>query len=174
MFSIASFFAYARLSVLSMTFGRPPMVVWPTAVPIPDPIDDERLSQIPGSSNEPIETQEMSKNAFFTNTLRLTDILMTVLKLEKYLSSTHLIEVEARLTANSPSYAHRNMYRPAEERKLQGTSHLESDITLAVVLDGDLVRWRQQLPEYLIYRSGDSASVEDTIFTRQAAVLHCR
>ena len=66
--------------VLSMTFGRPPMVVWPTIVTLPEPIDDEVLLTEPGSVAAPLRTQEMSMVGFFVQALKLTQILTDVLK----------------------------------------------------------------------------------------------
>lgn len=66
--------------VLSMTFGRPPMVVWPTVVTFPHPIDDELLLTEPGSVSQPFKDQEVSVVTFFVQALKLTKILMDVLK----------------------------------------------------------------------------------------------
>lgn len=66
--------------VLSMTFGRPPMVVWPTIVTFPDAVDDELLQITPGSVSQPIHVQNASTMSFFVEALKLTRILMTVLK----------------------------------------------------------------------------------------------
>jgi hypothetical protein len=63
-----------------MTFGRPPMVVWPTVVSFPAAVDDEMLSTQSGSVREPLPSQEFSMLAFFVHALELTRILMRVLK----------------------------------------------------------------------------------------------
>uniref|UniRef100_A0A8H7K9X2 Zn(2)-C6 fungal-type domain-containing protein n=1 Tax=Bionectria ochroleuca TaxID=29856 RepID=A0A8H7K9X2_BIOOC len=134
--------------VLSMTFGRPVMVVWRTVVPKPEPIDDESLSEKPGSSREPMTLQELSANAFFSQTLKLTDVLMLVLT---------------------------NFYRPVEERRISTLSNDPiSKLTLVVEVDNELARWRQQLPQHLIFQPSELSGETNPIYTRQAALLHFR
>ncbi|VUC27304.1 unnamed protein product, partial [Clonostachys rosea] len=134
--------------VLSMTFGRPVMIVWRTVVPKPEPIDDESLSEKPGSSSEPMELQELSMNAFFTQTLKLTDVLMLVLT---------------------------NFYRPVEERRISTLSNDPiSKLTLVVEVDNELARWREQLPHHLIFDPSELSGEANPIYTRQAALLHSR
>lgn len=56
------------------------MIVWPTVVPMPEPVEDDVLSLEPGSSAQPIAPQAVSITAFFVQALLLTKILMEVLR----------------------------------------------------------------------------------------------
>lgn len=78
--SVLTLLSWHLSRVLSMTLGRPPMVTWPTTVSIPEPVDDEFLSQEPGSSAQPLRSQKISTTALFAQTLKLTEILMSVLR----------------------------------------------------------------------------------------------
>ncbi|KAK8005891.1 hypothetical protein PG991_012188 [Apiospora marii] len=58
--------------VLSMTYGRPPMVIWPTSVPLPESIDDALLLPEPGSCSQPLRECAKSEVAFFVQALKLS------------------------------------------------------------------------------------------------------
>ncbi|KXJ87225.1 fungal-specific transcription factor domain-domain-containing protein [Microdochium bolleyi] len=147
--------------VLSMTLGRPPMVTWPTTIPMPAAVDDEELKTGAGSSCEEVAAGEApSKTAFFVHTLRLMDVMMSVLK---------------------------SLYRPFEELTRSSLFPSSSVETLSLIkiveLEAELARWRRDVPSYLRYHElGGQGSVSfsassggiDAVFLRQAIALHCR
>lgn len=67
--------------VHSMTFGRPPMVVWPSVVPYPSIVQDEELNMEPESASREIIRNSKAITAAFVNALKLSEILMEVLKI---------------------------------------------------------------------------------------------
>ncbi|KAF2249476.1 hypothetical protein BU26DRAFT_565122 [Trematosphaeria pertusa] len=131
-----------------MTFGRPPMVVWPSLVPFPAIVDDEELSMERSSSSTPLQEQHNSKIAFFIHALELSNTLIDVLK---------------------NFYTPRRTPRPAPSEGL----HSE-DCRPLLDLDDSLERWSGQLPEHLRYREDAPLDELGTIFRQQAVVLHCR
>ncbi|KAH7024380.1 uncharacterized protein B0I36DRAFT_331330 [Microdochium trichocladiopsis] len=143
-----------------MTLGRPPMVAWPTTIPMPVGVDDEQLKMNTGSYRDGMvgvagNEGNMSKIEFFVQTLKLTDVMMSVLK---------------------------NLYRPPEE-VITGATAAFNMQTVSLIkileLDADMARWRKAVPPHLAFTS--SSSLEPTlshssepIFLRQATSLHCR
>ncbi|KAH8882256.1 hypothetical protein GQ53DRAFT_847654 [Thozetella sp. PMI_491] len=135
--------------VLSMNSGRPPMVTWPTTVSIPEPVDDALLSVTPGSSAQPLRKQQKSEFAFFSETLKLSNIIMLVLK---------------------------TLYRPLNEVELGGLAKNETLTRLIRIIEinAELTRWRQEIPGYLVHDNEESLMRDDSPFRSQATMLHCR
>lgn len=69
-----------RARILGMIYGRPPMVFWPADVPHPEIVDDDALSTEPYSANEAPATVNVTEQAYFVHSLKLSDILLDVLK----------------------------------------------------------------------------------------------
>jgi hypothetical protein len=132
-----------------MTFGRPPMVCWPTVVPLPDPVDDELLLSEPGSVLRAVPTQELSLVEFYIQALKLTNILMVVLK---------------------------HLYIPLPEEMPTVIEGMRVDFPSLLDIDASLARWRRQLPQGLVYRHHNNMETgsEKPYIRRQSLALLCR
>ncbi|KAH7380595.1 fungal-specific transcription factor domain-containing protein [Pyrenochaeta sp. MPI-SDFR-AT-0127] len=134
--------------VLSMTFGRPPMVIWPSVVPFPAPVDDAYLAIEPSSAAQPYHNMVPSKIAFFIHALKLSDILIDVLKY---------------------------FYTPrVEHREPTADGFYLEDCDPLLDLDNRLERWSEGLPNYLQYDLETEIADDQGTFRTQAITLNCR
>ncbi|PSN70390.1 hypothetical protein BS50DRAFT_632282 [Corynespora cassiicola Philippines] len=134
--------------ILSMTFGRPPMLAWSSMIPFPMSIDDEQLSMEPSSSSNPLETREKSRISFFINAIKLSDILMDVLKY---------------------------FYAPRSLKPVSVPGGFRSmDLTPLLEFEDAIECWKAALPTYLQYHPEMMNVDYNSPFRSEAVILHYR
>lgn len=148
-----------------MTFGRPPMVIWPSSIPLPELTEDDLLSTQPYSSSEPIQQVEISTQGYFVYSVRYTEIILSVLRFV-------FVAVLSSAISLMPTSAF--YMQPHTSRAETASSPFqESNYAQLLDLDKSLNEWRNQLPGYI------RLTPEDDILgpgshIRQALALHCR
>lgn len=139
--------------IVSMTFGRPSMIPTNTRVPIPASIDDEYIPTPEDPLNlDPSQPPGIpSRMCFFTQTLKLYDILGDILSV--FYSSPR-----------SPPFSDR--------------ARAEEDYQAVLRFDRCLLNFQFELPDFLRFRYIDpetgSEIPRDPVLLRQANVLHSR
>lgn len=137
--------------IVSMTYGRPPMINSSVAAAVPRPlaIDEERLARSHNVQSH--QSREPSILDFFVHTLELYDILYDIL-VGFYSSSSS----SGNISVNQ-----------AWDKYLRG-----SDSTLDI--ERRLVRWESSLPPHLKLTDLDVQTKTNKHFRRQAIILHQR
>lgn len=131
-----------------MMLGRPTMTR-PSAVPLPEAIDDEYIQ--PGLQSCKQPENVVSKVEFYVQTLKLYHILRDVLS---------------------------EVYEPGmddEDRDLAQNKRFESSRAQVLIdLDSELLQFQLKLPEALRWDGGDQASEMARPFRRESSLLQAR
>ncbi|KXJ88644.1 FAD dependent oxidoreductase-domain-containing protein [Microdochium bolleyi] len=137
-------------SVLSMTFGRPPMLEVKSAAPLPQMIDDEYLTMAANSEEGVQPPATPVRCAFYLAIIKLSHITTEILRCF-YFTESHNPSVEVSRAGSSSEY-----------------------FASLFKLDSALDSWNEEVPPFIQYEMLQGPLDSDNLYHRQAHLLRHR